>query len=262
MKFQVDALTVEVFPDKARLAAAASAHARSIILGAIGRCGRARIIVGTGNSQSELIDALIREPELDWRAVEAFHLDEYVGISPEHPASFRRWLKTRLTDKVHPATVHYLAGDATDLNAEIARYAGLLAAGPIDLCFVGFGENGHIAFNDPHVAEFADPQPIKRITLDEACRRQQVGEGHFRDLQDVPAEAVTLTCPELMRADHWICCVPDLRKATAVQRAIEGPISPACPASLARTHPSAYLYLDAPAASLLSLEQMRATSIP
>ncbi len=179
--------------------------------------------------------------------------DEYVGITSDHPASFRGWLKTRLADKVNATAVRYLAGNAADLNGEMARYSQLPASAPIDLCFVGFGENGHIAFNDPHVADFTDPHAIKRITLDAACRWQQVGEGHFPNFETVPPDAITLTCPDLMRAENWICCVPDARKANAVKRALEGPVSPACPASLARTHPSAYLYLDAGSASLLSL---------
>jgi glucosamine-6-phosphate deaminase len=248
------ALAVQIFPDGKSLARSASLQAAALIRQAIGARGRARIIVGTGNSQDDLIDALIKEPDLNWTAVEVFHLDEYVGMPTDHPASFRRWLKTRLADKVGLKAVHYLAGDAVDLECEMRRYADLLAAEPVDLCFVGFGENGHIAFNDPHAADFSDPFAVKRIALDEECRRQQVGEGHFASLAAVPREAATLTCTALMRAGHWICCVPELRKARAVKCALEGPVSPRCPASLARVHPSAFLYLDRDSASLLSPE--------
>jgi glucosamine-6-phosphate deaminase len=251
-EFMVDRLSVQVFSSKAELGAAAAERAAAIVRHAIQRRGRARIVVGTGNSQDELIHALVREPDIDWSTVEVFHLDEYVGMSANDPASFRRWLRTHLVEKVRPGAVNYVAADAIDLDGEMRRYAALLNAAPIDLTFVGFGENGHIAFNDPGVADFADPLALKRVHLDPACRRQQVGEGHFPTLDDVPLEAVTLTCPTLMRSDNWICCVPDRRKAEAVKCALEGPVSPQCPASLARTHPRAFLYLDEESASLLS----------
>jgi glucosamine-6-phosphate deaminase len=179
-------------------------------------------------------------------------MDEYVGISDKHPASFRLWLKTRVAEVVHPASMHYLGGDAADIDAELKRYAGLLAAAPIDLAFVGFGENGHIAFNDPHEADFNDPKVIKIVTLDEACRKQQVGEGHFPSMADCPSKAITLTCPTLLSAEHLVCCVPDARKSNAVRGALEGPISTDCPASIVRTHAHASIYLDGPSASLLN----------
>jgi glucosamine-6-phosphate deaminase len=178
-------------------------------------------------------------------------MDEYVGISPEHPASFRRWLRDHLACVVHPGAVHLLNGDAPDIDAECRRYAALLAEGPVDVCFIGFGENGHIAFNDPHVADFDDPLMVKRVAMDERCRMQQVGEGHFPNLAAVPPEALTLTCPALMRAEHWICSVPDRRKAEAARNAIEGPIGPHCPASLVRAHPDAAVYLEPESTSLL-----------
>ncbi len=182
-------------------------------------------MVATGNSQVQFIAELVSCPDIDWKRVEIFHMDEYVGLAPDHPASFRHWIKTHLADKVHPARVHYLAADAPDLEAEIWRYAELLLAAPIHLAFVGFGENGHISFNDPPIADFDDPRTVKRVALDKACRLQQVGEGHFPDLSSVPKEALTVTCPGLFRARAWICCVPDTRKAEAVRNALEGPIS-------------------------------------
>jgi glucosamine-6-phosphate deaminase len=250
--FKVDALTVQIFSDVQALGAAAGDYSGSIIRQAIRLRGAARIVVGTGNSQLHVIERLARQPDIKWSAVEAFHLDEYVGIGPDHPASFRRWLEHHLVQNVRPGKVHYLAGDAADYQAEIHRYSNLLMQAPIDLCFVGFGENGHIAFNDPHVANFSDAALVKRVRLDEVCRRQQVGEGHFPDIESVPVEALTLTCPALTRGGTWICCVPDSRKAAAVKCALEGPVSTACPASLARVHPHAYLYLDTNSASLLS----------
>ena len=153
------------------------------------------MVVSTGNSQLDFIDALVRARDLDWSAVEALHLDEYAGMAPTHPASFRLWLKTRLADRVPLRAMHYVNGDAPDLEAECRRYGALLAEAPIDAGFIGIGENGHIGFNDPPVADFADPLPIKVVRLDDACRRQQVGEGHFDGISAVPELRLSLTCP-------------------------------------------------------------------
>ncbi len=251
-QFKIDELTVQIFSDDQALGAAAAVHAASIIREAIRLRSRAGIVVGTGNSQVQVIESLTQDPDVRWSAIEVFHLDEYVGIGNRHPASFRQWLDNHLVDKVRPGKVHYMAGDAPDLQVEMERYSKLLTEAPIDLSFVGFGENGHIAFNDPHVADFSDPLLVKIAELDEACRRQQVGEGHFPSIESVPLQALTLTCPALMIAKTWICCVPDMRKASAVKCALEGPVSTACPASLARVHPQSYLYLDRGSASLLS----------
>jgi len=190
---------------------------------------------------------------IDWNRVVVFHLDEYVAIDAGHGASFRQWIRTRIDEVLRPAAVHYIQGDAVDPEAEVARYSALLEEAPIDLAFVGFGENGHIAFNDPHVADFADPATLKIVELDEACRRQQVGEGHFEDLEAVPRFAFTMTCSAIFRAKTWICCVPEARKAKAVADALEGPVSTECPASLVRRHPDAYVFLDAASSALLSL---------
>jgi len=249
--FQVDKARVYVYPSKLETSEAAAAEAASILRDALAKRGSARIIVGTGNSQIDMIRALAQAPGLDWSRVEVFHMDEYVGMSEEHPASFHRWLKTHLVDIVHPGKVHYMEGTAPDSAQECERYAALLHAAPIEICFIGFGENGHIAFNDPGVADFHDPLPVKRVTMDERCRRQQVGEGHFPTIEAMPKEALTLTCPELLRAEHLICTVPDQRKAEAVKNALTGPITEACPSSSVRTHPSAAIYLDADSASLL-----------
>ena len=231
---------------------AAGARAAAILREAIAARGRARIIVGTGPSQNETIGALTAEPGIDWARVEVFHMDEYVGMEASHPASFRRWLRERLADRVRPGAVHYMRGDAPDPDAECERYAALLAAAPIDITFIGFGENGHIAFNDPGVARFDDPVAVKRVAIDERCRLQQVGEGHFPNLAAVPPEALTLTCPVLVGAAHLICTVPDRRKAEAVRNAVEGPLSEACPASLVMTHGDCALFLDRESAVLLS----------
>ena len=250
-EFQVENARVYVYPTKLETSQAAAREAASLLRSALAERGTARIIVGTGNSQDDMIAALVKEPDLDWSRVEVFHMDEYVGMPMEHPASFRLWLKTHLVDIVHSAQANYLAGDAPDFEQECARYADLLHTAPIDICFLGFGENGHIAFNDPGVADFNDPLAVKRVAMDERCRRQQVGEGHFPSLEAMPAEALTLTCPELLRARHLICTVPDQRKAEAVRNALTGPITEACPSSAVRTHPCAAIYLDADSAALL-----------
>ena len=249
--FQVDKARVYIYQSKRDTSEAAALEAAILLRSALAKRGSARIIVGTGNSQDDLISALVQAPDLDWSRMEVFHMDEYVGMSEEHPASFHRWLKTHLVDIVRPGKVNFMYGDAPDLPQECERYAALLHSAPIDICFIGFGENGHIAFNDPGVADFQDPLAVKRVTMDERCRRQQVGEGHFPSLDAMPKEALTLTCPELLRAEHWICTVPDQRKAEAVKNALTGPISETCPSSSVRTHPAAAVYLDADSASLL-----------
>jgi glucosamine-6-phosphate deaminase len=251
--FSAGAMQVHVLSSKRDTSEAAAQAAAVILRDAIASRGRARMVVSTGNSQLDFIDALVLARDLDWTAVEAFHLDEYAGMPITHPASFRLWLKTRLADRVPLRVMHYLNGDAPDVEAECARYGALLAEAPIDAGFIGIGENGHIAFNDPAVADFHDPLPVKIVRLDDACRRQQVGEGHFESIAAVPERAVSLTCPTIVGMTHLICCVPELRKARAVRDTIEGPISTSCPASILRNHPHAKLFLDLESASLLRM---------
>ncbi len=224
--FLAGSAEVQIHASSSLAGNAAAERSAHLIGTASSEHGRARIIGATGNSQIPLVEALVRQ-QIDWKAVELFHMDEYVGISPDHSSSFRYWMRTRIEDKVHPGKMHYLDGDAPNLEAEIRRYTQLLMESPIDLAFVGFDENGHIAFNDPPVANFSDPATVKIVTLDEACRRQQAGEGHFKDDASVPQRAVTITCPGLFRATAWVCNVPELRKAEAVCQALEGPISEA-----------------------------------
>lgn len=242
---------VRVFPSKAAAGAAAAEEAAGSLLRALARRNAARMIVATGNSQLDTVNALSRWDGIDWSKVEVFHMDEYAGLPGDQPASFRRWIKEKLADFVHPGQVHYIDGGAADSGAECARYGQLLMAAPIDVCLLGVGENGHLAFNDPHAADFDDPLVMKLVTLDLACRRQQVGEGHFKNLEEVPREALTLTIPALMRSEHVICSVPERRKAAAVRNAILGPLTPQCPASVLRTHPRVSIYLDIESASLL-----------
>jgi glucosamine-6-phosphate deaminase len=250
-EFLAGTARVLVFDSLADSAAAAASHAAALITEAVREKGKARIIAATGNSQKAFIDALVLRKDVPWDQVTLFHMDEYVGISDTHPASFRLWIRTRIEERVHPKEAHYIQGDAPDADAEAERYTQLLLSDEIDVAFVGIGENGHIAFNDPPVADFNDPKTVKSVALDDACKRQQAGEGHFESVATVPDRAITITCPGLFRARAWITVVPDQRKAEAVKAALEGPITPKCPASIVRTHANATVYLDRPSASLL-----------
>lgn len=247
----VDSLRVEVFDDLAALASRAADDAASSIADAIRQRGVASVMLATGNSQLAFLDALAARGDVDWTRVVGFHMDEYLGMDPAHPASFRRYMRERVVGRVHPREFHEIAGDAPDPEAECERYAALLRTHPLDLCCLGIGENGHLAFNDPAVADFDDPRDVKIVELDATCRGQQVGEGHFPTLDDVPHRAITVTIPALLRAGHVVAIVPEARKAEPVRRALRGEITTACPASALRRHPHATLYLDPGSASKL-----------
>jgi glucosamine-6-phosphate deaminase len=245
-------LSIHILGTKEQMGKEAAVRAAELIRRAIVDQGLARLVFSAANSQLPMLEVLTNFEDIDWKCVEAFHVDEYRGMASAHPASFSGWIKRNLSDRVHPAMVHYLVGDAADIAAECQRYGDLLSAAPIDISFLGLGENGHIGFNDPHEADFSDPYRVRAVTLDERCRLQQVREGHWPDLEAVPGMGLTLTCPTLVDANHVICCVPGASKAEAVRNAVEGPVSPACPGSLLRTHKNADLYLDFESASLLS----------
>lgn len=222
------------------------------IRSAIARHGTARIIVATGASQFTMLEALVAAPFIDWSAVMVFHLDEYVGLAESHKASFRGYLKTRFLAKL-PAAPHFVpvVGDSTDLAAEIVRLNALIGGTRIDVCFAGIGENCHLAFNDPP-ADFTTEAPYLVVTLDEACRRQQLGEGWFDSLESVPTQAISMSIRQIMRSDLIVLSVPDARKAAAVKAAVEAPVSPLYPASILQQHDNAVLFLDPNSASLLS----------
>jgi glucosamine-6-phosphate deaminase len=244
-------LQVNVYENKVDLGKAAAYLAAQSITAMLPNRERVNLVFSTGASQFQFVDGL-KEQDIDWGKIAAFHLDEYEGIDETHPASFRLWLKTRIQEPFKPGAFYYIEGDAPDAEAECRRYAQLLEENPIDLGFIGIGENGHVAFNDPPVADFSDPVKVKIVELDEACRNQQVGEGWFPSIDDVPRRALTLTVPAIMECKQIISVVPDARKADAVQKALEGPISTACPASILRTHPNATLFLDKDSASKLA----------
>ena len=250
--FKTDSLVIHVYDSSALLGRAASDFVAGELVSAVRKKGSANLILATGASQFAFLDAFKKDRSVDWSKVTVFHLDEYRGMSDQHPASFRRYLRERILNDVRPARVHFLEGDASDGEAESARYAAVLRTHPIDVACIGIGENGHIAFNDPAVADFSDPSLVKVVELDEACRRQQLGEGWFKTLRDVPTHALSLTIPAIMDCRVVSAVVPDLRKARAVADTLNGPISTACPASILRRHPQARLFLDRDSASGLS----------
>jgi glucosamine-6-phosphate deaminase len=243
-------MLIKRFQDKASMSSAAAQQAATAIWRAIAERGRARIIAATGASQFEFLDALTKAPGIDWAMVEGFHLDEYVGLPATHPASFRKFLMERLVSKTGIPGFHFIEGDAADPLA-VARDVGKeLASASIDVAFLGIGENGHIAFNDPP-ADFTTEDPYLIVNLDEACRRQQVGEGWFADISSVPTRAISMSPRQILEAKELIVIVPDKRKAQAVKACFEGEISPMSPSSILRRHSNATVYLDADSASLL-----------
>jgi glucosamine-6-phosphate deaminase len=249
--FQREALPVKIFRGQDDLASYMVTAVRDTLSSAIQRQGSAAAILATGNSQLRFLKLLSTAGGVDWSRVTLFHMDEYLGVPADHPACFRRYMREKVESLVHPKVFNYLAGDADEPLDECARYAALLRAQPIDLCCMGIGENGHLAFNDPHVCRFDDPHWVKLVSLDEACRMQQVKEAHFPNLAAVPPYAYTLTPPALLSAKRVLCLAPEARKSLPVQAALEGPITEKCPASVLRRCANAELLLDLESASRL-----------
>lgn len=249
---RVDRLEVRVYSDRAAMGRAAADAAGTAFRALLGEQAAVRAVFASAPSQNEFLAALAEEAGIAWGRVAAFHLDEYLGLPGDHPRSFCTYLRERLFQRVGPGATHYLDGLAPDPAAECARYAALLAGG-LDLACIGIGENGHLAFNDPPVADFADPVAVKVVDLDLASREQQVHDGCFPRLEEVPRQALTLTLPAILGARRLIAVVPGPTKAAAVRAALVGPIATACPASGLRRHPDATLFLDrASAAEFLS----------
>ncbi len=246
-----DDLLVRVYPTNQALGRAAADEAVDVLQAAISERGVANVILATGNSQLTFLHALREDSRVDWSAVNVFHMDEYLGLPEGHPASFPAFLRRHLLDAVKPRRFFAVGGQADQAANLCATYEAALRAQPIDLCALGIGENGHLAFNDPPYADFADPVWVKVIKLAEASRRQQVGEGHFAALDEVPTHAITLTIPALLSARRVLAIVPEARKAEAVERALRGPVSEACPASILRRCPHARLFLDQDSAARL-----------
>ena len=235
------------------LAEQAAQSVEKHITGAINSKGVAHIILATGSSQLLFLKAL-RERSISWEKVVIFHLDEYIGLEENHPAGFRHYLKEKIIQHISPKKFYPIDGDLARLEEMMDNYAQLLEKHPIDLACIGIGENGHLAFNDPGVADFNDSKLIKVVALDQECRRQQFDEGWFESIDTVPKTALTLTIPTIMSAKHISCFVPEERKAHAVKNALEGAIDESCPASILRDHASVDLYLDPPSAKLLKYQ--------
>ena len=249
--FVADQLAVSVYPTRCDLGMASARAASAIIRAAIDKDVSAAVVFAAAPSQNEFLAQLRADDSIDWRCVTAFHLDEYVGLPASHPASFRRFLRERLMDHVPLAAFHELAGDAPDLEAEANRYQRLLAEQPPVLVALGIGENGHLAFIDPSECDFHDPRDVRVVNLAEVCRQQQVHDGAFQRLEDVPRRALSLTVPFFLRTPYAVVTVPGAAKRQAVRDALEGPVDPCCPASALRLHPGAVLFLDRDSAALL-----------
>lgn len=243
-------MLLKVFEDRVSLGRAAAEQAGNAIRRALADRGSARIIAATAASQLEFLDALTRMRDIEWQRVEVFHLDEYIGLPITHPGSFRKMLMEQLVNKTGVTKYHLLEGDASHPVEVVRRESKALAAAAVDIAFLGIGENGHIAFNDPP-ADFETEDPYIIVDLDEACRQQQVGEAWFANISQVPKQAISMSARQILKAKEILAVVPDRRKAEAIKKCLEGEISPIAPASILRTHPNATIYLDTNSASLL-----------
>lgn len=242
-------LGIAIFETRDAMGRAAAADVAIALRECLARQGTVRMVFAAAPSQTEFLDALAAEPAIDWRRVTAFHMDEYLGLAADAPERFGVWLTDHFFSRLPFGAVHLIAGE-TDPEHETARYARLLAEAPIDIVCLGIGVNGHLAFNDPPIADLNDAKQVKIVELDAICRQQQVDDACFADLGDVPTHAITLTIPRLLDAERLFCVVPGASKRAAVERTIYGPIGTACPASALRTHPRCKLYLDQDSAPL------------
>ncbi len=250
-EFKKDKLEIKCYGSRESMGEAAACDAANTVRELLKQKDEVNMIFAAAPSQNEMLAALIREKGIDWTRVNAFHMDEYIGLPADAPQGFGNFLKERIFSRLPLKSVHYLNGQCTNREAECRRYSELLEAFPVDVVCLGIGENGHIAFNDPSVADFHDSKLVKVVGLDSVCRGQQVHDGCFKELADVPTHALTLTIPALTRGKHMFCVVPASTKAQAVRRMVEGDIAEACPASILRLHEHAVLYLDGESSSLL-----------
>ncbi|WP_375477781.1 glucosamine-6-phosphate deaminase [uncultured Nostoc sp.] len=249
--FHVDDLLVQIYNSEVEMAEDVAEIVQKYLQQVLKQQDTAAVLLATGNSQLKFIDALIALGGVDWSRIILFHLDEYLGITADHSASFRRYMRERVEKRVNPKKFHYIEGDTLQPVTECDRYTKLLQAQPIDLCCLGVGENGHLAFNDPAVANFQDPYSVKLVKLDTMNRQQQVSTGHFPNLENVPQYAFTVTIPTICSAKKIICLAPEKRKANVVREMLESYVGKDCPASILRQQPQATLFLDVNSASLL-----------
>lgn len=245
---------VKIFATKKEMGKIVAEKAAKILKKTIEKKGEAVFVAATGASQFEFLEVLASIPSIDWSKTTMLHLDEYIGIPDDHPASFRKYLKKKLIDKVHPGTVHLINGNVENPELECKRLSKIINEREVDVAFVGIGENGHLAFNDPP-ADFNTEKPYIVVELDEACRRQQLGEGWFKSLNEVPKRAISMSIKQIMKSRNIICTVPNSRKAQAVKDCLEGDISPEHPASILKKHKNASLFLDKDSAKLLKRKE-------
>ncbi|WP_414545843.1 glucosamine-6-phosphate deaminase [Nostoc sp. CCY0012] len=250
--FRVDDLLVQIYNSEAEMALAVAEITQQYLQQLLQEQDTAAVLLATGNSQLKFLDALISLGGVDWSRITLFHLDEYLGVTADHPASFRRYMRERVEKRIFPHKFHYIEGDALQPITECDRYTKLLQAQPIDLCCLGVGENGHLAFNDPAVANFQDPYNVKLVKLDVTNRQQQVNTGHFPNIDSVPQYAFTVTLPLICAAKKIICLAPEKRKSQTVKQMLQESITTNCPASVLRKQSQATLFLDINSASLLS----------
>ena len=250
-ELEVDNLTVKIYPDRKNMGEAAALVAAERIRELLKEQEQLNMIFAAAPSQNEFLSALIQQAGMDWTRINAFHMDEYIGLPAGHKALFSSFLQGKIFNHLPFRSINYINGNASDAHQECERYASLLLQYPTDIVCMGIGENGHIAFNDPHVADFNDPQKVKIVDLDHACRQQQVNDGCFEALDKVPTHAITLTIPALIVPKHIYCMVPGKNKAMAAKRTLFDSIDEECPASVLRHHPGAVLFLDEESASLI-----------
>ncbi len=246
-----DKLAIEIYDTRADMGKAAGEKAAELIKTCLAEKEEVNIIFAAAPSQNEMLATLVNTSDIEWKRVNAFHMDEYIGLSADAPQGFGNFLKERIFEKLPFKSVNYIDCTAKDIDAECARYSKLLKENPVDIVLLGIGENGHIAFNDPHVADFDDPETVKAVMLDDVCRQQQVNDGCFESLEQVPKYALTLTIPTLVSAKHLVCTVPAVTKAWAVGRTVNGEIGAECPATVMRNHNSAIMFCDSDSGSEL-----------
>ena len=249
--FEKDLLKVEIYDSRAEMGAAAAKQIKDCFLSLLREKQTINVIFAAAPSQNEVLDALVADTDIPWSRINAFHMDEYIGLSKDAPQGFGNFLRAHIFDRVPFASRNFIDITATDADAECERYAALLRQNPTDVVVMGIGENGHIAFNDPPVADFSDARAVKPVELDLVCRQQQVNDGCFKTLDEVPKTAITLTVPTLFAGKHLFCIVPAKTKAQAVYSTLNGEIGEACPATVLRRHESAVLFLDADSSALL-----------
>ena len=249
-EFKVDKLTVKVLSNRSEMGEVAASDIVTAIKDALRKKAEINMIFAAAPSQNDVLKVLV-ESDVEWNRINAFHMDEYIGLNKSAPQGFGNFLMDHIFSKVQFKSVNLIDCSAVDPNAECERYAKMLENYPVDIIILGIGENGHIAFNDPWVADFSDSQKVKTVLLDEVCRQQQVNDGCFSTIDLVPKSAITLTCPVFIEAPQLFCIVPTISKANAVKNTVYGEINENCPATVLRRHPAAVLYLDADSASLL-----------